>query len=124
VDDLLIFSKDLKVIERLKEFEMKDLWEFEFFLRIQVIRDQKSKTIKLGQPKYVKEILKWFNIKIYNPMFKTLEVNNKLRKPILPNTLEEIEEMKKILCKKIIGYLLYAMVATKPNLSNLVNVVS
>jgi hypothetical protein len=39
VDDLLIFSKDLKVIERVKkslsqEFEMKDWWEFEYFLKI------------------------------------------------------------------------------------------
>jgi hypothetical protein len=54
----------------------------------------------------------------------TLEVNNKLCKPILPNTIEEIEEMKKIPYKELIGNLMYAMVTSRPNLSNSMNVVS
>jgi hypothetical protein len=35
-------------------------------------------------------------------MFTTLEVNNKLDKPILPNTAKEIKEMKKVPYKKLI----------------------
>jgi hypothetical protein len=58
------------------------------------------------------------------PMFTTLEVNNKLCKPILPNAPKEIEEMKKVPYKKLIGNLMYAMVATRPDLSNSMNVVN
>jgi len=54
----------------------------------------------------------------------TLEVNNKLCKPILPYTIKNIEEMKKIPYKELIGNLMYAMVASRPNLSNSMNVVS
>jgi hypothetical protein len=88
------------------------------------MKDRKSKTIKLGQPKYVKEILKRFNMENYKPMLTTLEINNKLCKPILSNTLQEIEEMKKIPYKKLMNNLMYAMVTTKLNLSNSMNVVS
>jgi len=73
VDDLLFFNKELKTIERVKEllsqeFEIKNLRELEFFLGIQVIKDRNNRTIKLGQPKYIKEILKWFNMENYKPM--------------------------------------------------------
>jgi hypothetical protein len=58
VNDLLIFYKNVDEIKEvettfLKEFDMKDLRELDFFLDIQMIRHRTKKMINLGQVKYI-----------------------------------------------------------------------
>jgi hypothetical protein len=53
VDDLLIFSKDLKALKIVKEkiyvtFEMKDLGKVSHYMGIQIFRDRRLKTISLN----------------------------------------------------------------------------
>src|SRR5436190_1085935 len=53
VDDLIIAGKNMKDIEELKcqlskEFEMKDMGELKYFLRIQVLRNQEQRQIHIN----------------------------------------------------------------------------
>ena len=65
VDDLIITSSAYKLIEEIKiqlsqEFEMKDLGELHYCLEIEVWREPRKTLIT--QSKYIKEILKNFNM--------------------------------------------------------------
>jgi hypothetical protein len=98
---LLIFSKEIKEIERVKkflsqEFEMKDLGELTYFFGIQVMRDRNKGKISLGQPKYIGEILKSFNMENCKLVATPLEANRKLYKPLTTRTPKEIDAMKGI----------------------------
>ena len=53
VDDLIIAGQNTKDIEELKcqlskEFEMKDMGELKYFLRIQVLRNQEQRQIHIN----------------------------------------------------------------------------
>jgi hypothetical protein len=64
---------------------MKYLKDLAFFLGIQVARDWKCKTIRLGQLKlYISKILKWFSMESCKPMSMPLETTSKLCKNIAP----------------------------------------
>jgi hypothetical protein len=98
---LLIFSKEIKEIERVKkflsqEFEMKDLGQLTYFLGIKVMRDCNKGTISLGQPKYIGEILKSFNMENCKLVVTPLETSSKLCKPLTTRTPEDIDAMKRV----------------------------
>ncbi len=129
VDDLLIFSKEIKEIERVKkfssqEFEMKDLGQLTYFLGIQVMRDRNKGTISLGQSKYIGEILNSFNMEDCKLVATPLEASSKLCKPLTTKTPEEIDAMKGVPYRELVGSLMYVMVATRPDLSNAVSIIS
>jgi len=67
VDDLLIFVKDMLIINKVEEalsheFKMKDLDEIEYCIGIQIIRYKSRRTINLKQLKYVGYILSCFGM--------------------------------------------------------------
>ncbi|KAI3677547.1 hypothetical protein L6452_36813 [Arctium lappa] len=67
VDDMLIACRDCSKINRLKdrlksEFEMKDLGEARVILGMEILRDRKSRTLRLTQKGYIQKILKRFNL--------------------------------------------------------------
>ncbi len=70
----------------LQEFEMRNLREFTYFFGIQVMRDHNKGTISLGQPKYIREILKSFDMDNCNPIITPLKANINLYKPITTKT--------------------------------------
>jgi mRNA-degrading endonuclease YafQ of YafQ-DinJ toxin-antitoxin module len=60
IDDVLIFSKDVKDIVKkkfFKEFDMKDLGEVLYCLGMQIKWNREEKTIKLGKKRYIEYIL-------------------------------------------------------------------
>ncbi len=129
VDDLLIFSKEIKEIERVKkflsqEFEMKDLNRLTYFLGIQVMRAHNKGTFSLGQPKYIGEILKSFNMENCKLVATPLEASSKLCKPPTTRTPKEIDTMKGVPYRELVSSLMYVMVATRPDLSNAVSIIS
>jgi hypothetical protein len=70
VDDLLIFVKDMLVINKVKhalshEFKMKYLYEAEYCIGIQIIRNKVRRTISLMQLKYVGDILSCVGMETY-----------------------------------------------------------
>lgn len=68
VDDIKILgSKGSGVIDCVKAeltyaFEMIDMGEISFYLRIRVNRDRKQHTIKLSQPAYIEKVLQKFHL--------------------------------------------------------------
>ena len=67
VDDLIIIGSGLNNIKKLKTqlnqaFEIKDLGELTYFLRIQVTRNQTFKTLHLNQTRYIIKALERFQL--------------------------------------------------------------
>jgi hypothetical protein len=67
VDDLIILASNVSILKWLKsrlenEFEMSDLGELHYCLRVEFERDRANCTITMRQSKYIEEVLKGFNM--------------------------------------------------------------
>jgi hypothetical protein len=129
VDDLIILASLLEKLAWLKaklnaEFKMSDLGELMYCLGVEFKRDRKARTITMSQKKYIKEVLKRFNMEECKPIGTPLDVNAKL----LKLSVEEFEalasEMEGVPYKSGVGSLMYAMVATRADLAFAVSMVS
>lgn len=67
-----------------KRFEIKDLKEIHYILSKQVVRDWRKHIIYLSQQKYLKNILKRFDIEDYKPLIISLDSNIKLLRKMSP----------------------------------------
>jgi len=130
VDDMLIASRDNKVIDSLKaklssEFEMKDLGEARRILGMEIERDRVKGRVSLNQKGYLQKFLQKFNI---GDDAKTVSVplapHFKLSAKMSPKTVEDQEYMKNVPYANAVGSLMYVMVCTRPDLSQAVNMVS
>ncbi|GJW87087.1 retrovirus-related pol polyprotein from transposon TNT 1-94 [Tanacetum coccineum] len=68
VDDMLVAGSDMEELKKLKsqlslEFEMKDLGSAKQILGMSIIRDKTNGTLRLSQKKYIRKVLKKFNMK-------------------------------------------------------------
>ena len=129
VDDLIILASLHAKLEWLKaklkgEFQMSDLGELKYCLGVAFERNRKARTITMCQRKYIKEVLKRFNMEDCKPIGTPLDVNVKLMK-LSVEEFEAIEgEMEGVPYKAGVGSLMYAMVATRPDLAFAVSMVS
>jgi hypothetical protein len=123
VDDILIACNKLEDLEHLKKqlksnFEMKDLGELRWFLGMEVTRDRKAGTMKLSQAQYVKKILERFNMVECKEVATPLDPSVKLSKSMSPTiTQEDLDKMRTSPYRSIVGSLMYAMIATRPDLA-------
>ena len=67
VDDILLIGNDVGVISSVKvwfssQFDMKDLGEANFILRIKLWRDRKNRMLGLSQARYIDKDLEWFSM--------------------------------------------------------------
>ena len=130
VDDMLIASKSQDEIEKLKtqlnqEFEMKDLGEAKMILGMEITRDRKRGKLCLSQRQYLKKVLQRFGMTEQSkPVSTPLAPHFKLSSSLSPSTDEEREYMSKVPYSNAVGSLMYAMVCTRPDISQAVGVVS
>jgi len=122
VDDKLIFSKNLDAIKHLKlqlseHFEITDLGEACWILGMEVVHDRQQGIISLSQRHYVKTILDRFGLKDGRSVSTPLETNAKLVKIDVP-------EVDTKTYQSALGGLMYAMLATRPDLAYAVGVLS
>ena len=122
VNDKLIFSKNLDAIKRLKSqlldhFEITDLGEAQWILGMEVICDCQQGTISLSQCRYVKTILDHFGLKDGQSVSTPLKTNAKLTKIDTP-------EVNTKTYQSALGGLMYAMLATRPDLAYAVGALS
>lgn len=129
VDDLLIFTKNVEVKNKLKmylnsNFKMKDMGEARFVLGMQIQRDRTKGTIYIDQKRYINDILTRFNMTECNPASTPMDSNQKLTKLMCPQTEEEKNEMMQIPYQEAVGSIMFAAQVSRPDVSFAVSNVS
>ncbi|KAG8480687.1 hypothetical protein CXB51_025275 [Gossypium anomalum] len=130
VDDMLIASKSKVEIERLKtqlnlEFEMKDLGEVKKILGMEICRDRAHGRVSLSQKQYWKKVLQRFDMNGQTKHVSTpLASHFKLSAQLSLSTNMEQEYMLQVPYSNAVGSLMYAMVCTRPGISQAVSIVS
>ncbi|KAE8732040.1 F-box/kelch-repeat protein [Hibiscus syriacus] len=130
VVDMLIASKSQKEIDKLKaqlnqEFEMKDLGEAKKILGMEISRDRQRGKLCLTQKQYLRKVLQCFGMNentkhVSIPLASHLKLSSQLS----PKTNEERVYMAKVPYANAVGSLMYAMVCTRPDISQALGVVS
>jgi hypothetical protein len=80
------------------------------------------KTISLGQINFIEDIFKCFGVEECRPINTLLDISSKLCK--FDETIKESKEIEGVLYKEAIGYLMYVMITTWPNIVTIVGIVS
>ena len=130
VDNMLIASKSRSAIDTLKrdlssEFEMKDLGEAKKVLGMEITRDRRVGKVSLTQKGYLQKVLQRFNISNDTKSVSTsLAPHFKLSATMSPKTVEEREYITRVPYASAVGSLMYAMVCTRPDLSQAFSMVS
>jgi len=129
VDDMLLGGKHLEDISVLKSkmakvFDMKDLGEASHILGMRICRDRSKRLLYLSQKDYVDKVLKRFHMDEGKALSTRLPSYVKLSLKDCPQSDEEKAEMAKIPYASVVGSLMYAMIATRPDIAFAVGVVS
>ena len=123
VDDLIIAASNDDVLCAIKEtlknkFKMKDIGQLSWFLGIEFNFDSDG-TIKMSQKKFCEKVLERFHMSESNP--KSVPCDPSITK-FDSSVSTELDEPR--LYRKIVGSLIYIMIATRPDLSYVVNKLS
>ena len=129
VDDMLIAGKSHKEIDALKArlhetFDMKDLGDANHILGMRIIRDRKKHVLYLSLKEYIGKVLQRFHMEGAKSISTPLPPYVKLSALDSPQTKVERTEMVKIPYASACGGLMYAMVATRPDIAFAVGVIS
>ncbi|GJU32745.1 zinc finger, CCHC-type containing protein [Tanacetum coccineum] len=113
VDDMLIFRIDQNQVDKTKKFLssrffMKDMGEADVILGIKIKRENKG--IVITQSHYIEKILKKFNREYCSPVSTPMDPIEKLK----PNTGKHVDQLE---YSRAIGYLMYAMTSTRPDIA-------
>jgi hypothetical protein len=119
VDDLLLFSNNHSLMEQTKielgnEWELTNLGEPSKIIRIEITRTLMM--IKVGQQKYIENILKRQEMDCANPISTLLDPNKKLQ----PNP-DRNKGSKSNSFVRLLGELQYIANVTQPDIAYLVN---
>jgi hypothetical protein len=96
---------------------MRDLGEAKLFLGIEISRDRNARELKISQGRYIKDVLARFEMSDANPASTPMEERLELPK------LEEAT-VDRTLYQCGVGSLMYAMLATRPDLAFTVGLLS
>ncbi len=130
VDDLLSFSKCVDAIKMIKttlskKFDLTNLGKFTFCWGIQMIRYWLKKMINHGQVEYIgTKMLRWFRMQESKSITTPFEINVQLSMEQALGSKKETIEMGKIPHEATIGSIIYAMIATRPNIVATIRIVS
>ena len=124
VDDLMILAQNISEMKRVKDslklqFKMKDMGELHYYVGVCIIHDMENKEVHLHQGQYIEKVLKKFGQTEAKPVSTPADLNVKLQKEDGVSRLVDA-----ILYQSIVGSLLYAAIATRPNIAQAVGVVS
>ncbi|CAK9820302.1 Retrovirus-related Pol polyprotein from transposon TNT 1-94 [Anthophora plagiata] len=122
VDDLILASKNIKVLEEIKlnlmsAFKMVDLGQISNILGINIKRDGPTGKIRLTQKKYIEDLIRRFNMEDAKTAPTPIEPNMKIIKETSPMSEEEKSEMKCRPYRGLIGALVYLANATRPDIA-------
>lgn len=128
VDDMLIASKNMFKINRLKSqmngaFEMNDLGAAKKILGMEIHIDQKASRLCISQKNYIERV-KWFGMIGSKPMTTPLLAHFRLSTQMSPEIEGDRQQMTHIPYSSVVGSMMYAMVCTFLDISNVVIVMS
>jgi hypothetical protein len=98
---------------------MKDLGELKYFLGIQVHRDRVRKIIHINQSGYNRTILERYGMQNSKPASTPLSTGARLTKATTMDVLADQKEYQ-----SMVGSLMYAMLATRPDLAQSIQQIS
>ena len=124
VDDLILITESTESMNELKaalkeRYKMKDMGELSYILGISVIQDKEKNRVILHQKHYIEAILRKYGMDNANPVATPADANVKLKKsdgvskPVHQHTYQSM-----------VGSLLYAAMATRPDIAQAVSAVS
>jgi hypothetical protein len=122
VDDCTIAGNSQKLIDDCKakvkaRYAMTDLGPTSWVLGIKITRDLDKRTLGLSQTSYINSILERFNFTDLKPVSTPMDPTIRYSKTQCPQTLEEKARMKNVPYREAIGALMYCAVATRPDIS-------
>ena len=100
-------------------FNVKDLGEVSQVLGMLVQRDRESRTLTISQPKYLEGVLKRFNMGQCKPVSTPMEQGRQFHE--LPENKSPVNVQE---YQSIIGCLIYATTAARPDLASAVSILS
>jgi hypothetical protein len=101
-----------------KCFSMKDLGEAAYILGIKIYRDRQIRLIGLSQSAYLDKVLKRFRMDKAKKGFLPMLSGKILSKAQCPATAKDRETMSNVPYALAIGSIMYAMLCTRPDVSN------
>ncbi|KAJ3507815.1 hypothetical protein NMY22_g16815 [Coprinellus aureogranulatus] len=125
VDDLLLAATSRKFMDSVKKklssrFKMKDLGPAKYILGMVIRRDRAKLTIALSQRRYIDSVLERTGMSNCKPASTPIPSTNKatIDDPNDNTVIHSLEiDGKTVTYKSIIGSLMYAMLATRPDLA-------
>jgi len=129
VDDCMIVAKTLQEINEFKcnikkHVEITDLGKLHWLLGIEVMRNRDEHTISLCQQPYIESIACCFGFNKLKPVSNPMEPSTKLHSGQSPSTGAEYTAMCHIPYREAVGSLMYASLATCPDISYAMTTVS
>ena len=108
---------------RLK-FAMKDLGPVRHILGMKISRNCEKRQLFLSQTDYIRRVFERFNMQTAMSASTPLPINLQLSQRDCLTSSQKGEDMKLELYAPVVNSLMYAMVATRPDISHAVGVVS
>lgn len=115
VDDMLLVSKNMKDVEKVKKmlakrFDMKDLGPARRILGMDIERDREKGVLKLSQPGYLKKVLQVFRMDMASPVLTPLGAHFKLVS--LKEGDKGVGSEEEYPYANVVGSVMYAMIGT------------
>lgn len=129
VDDCTLSASSMALVEQFKaelrkHVEITDLGELHWLLGVEVRRDRENGTLGLSQGSYIDQILARYNLEEVKPVSIPMDPSVKLSSAQAPRTAAEHTVMRDKPYLEAVGSLMYAMLATRPDIAFAVNVLS
>jgi hypothetical protein len=129
VDDLTIVMSGKVLMDEVKkklrtELEVMDLGEIHWLLGIEIRRDRENRSIMLSQKSYIDSIIKCFGLEDAKPLASPMEPSAHLTNTQCPATSREIGDMRDVPYREAVGSLMYAAIATRPNIAFTIGILS
>jgi hypothetical protein len=100
-----------------KYVEVVDLGEIHWLLGIEVKRNRAEHTLFLSQKFYIASIIRRYNLEDVKPLSIPMDPNVQLSTSQSPRTAEELAVMRNVPYKEAVGSLMFASLATRPDIT-------
>nr|GEY99608.1 integrase core domain, putative [Tanacetum cinerariifolium] len=110
-----LFHESKRFLSR--NFDMKDLGEASYVIRIEIHRDRTNGRLGLSQKAYIERILNRFNMQHCSPTVAPIIKGDVFESHQLLKIEVEYEEMRRIPYASVVGSLTYAQFCTRPDIA-------